>query len=284
MKINYENERGSLTFGGGSRSDFNLTKIEGLGIVDKVVTTATYYNQPGRQTLNAIDGPRTITISGDLKLTAREQYADMMSILSLSGVLTVEQADGTRRLIDIANTSVTPGERYGKWRTYVIQFYADSPYFRGTNETVFNAYGLTNYINSTFRFPGVFSTTFNDSFLNYAGNAIAEPTQIVITASATPDILESADIGVLIKNETTGEAIKLNYQIQACEQITIDIKKREIYNQYGDDLMQHVDSETFLDGFHLKPGNNLIHITNYQTNIDMAVNITYTDMFCEAVF
>ena len=284
MKLKYKNSRGTLTFGGGSQTDFNLTKIEGLGNVEKVVSTATYYGQAGVQTLNAIDGARTITVSGDLLLTSRAQYATMMSILSLAGVLTVELDNDTKRLIDIAYTSVTPSDNHGKWRTYVIQFHADNPYFYGDTETEIVIYGAgTKYIDAAFLFPHEFSEG-NNTTISYSGDADCEPEKIYIVAVGTVDVLQGGGKGIEITNTTSGASIRLDYEIKDGEIITIDVAQRTIKNQYGDDLMQYLDPETFIDGFKLVFGTNQLYINSYQTNVDMTVTMVYKNWYCEAVF
>ena len=286
MKVIYTNKRGSLTFGGGSHPYFNMTAIEGLGPVSKITNSITYYGKPGIDTVNVTDGSRTISLSGDLLLSARSQYSQMMSILDIGGVFEIHLPDGEKRVIDVSYTSITPGEIQGKWRTYVIQFFCDNPYFRSSNELMFRAYEKINHFNSNFSFPGVLTTEYGNSILNYAGNASAEPGQIWIYAKAKADVDFSVDedIGILIENVTNGEKIRLEYPLSAGDFIKIDAPGRSIKNQSGTELMEHVAIDTFLTGFHLEPGENQIRVYNYQGTLDVSVRIFYTDYFVEAVF
>ncbi len=287
MKLIYKNKRGSLTFGGGSQNDFNITgDIEGLGPVDKRVNTITYYGMSGADTTNITDGTRAITFSGDLLMTTRAQYAYMMSVLSVPGVLTIELPDGERRLIDVAYTSVTPTGRHGAWRTYTVQLNCDYPYFRSSNEIMFRAYEKINLLDSDFTLPGVFTTEYSNTILNYKGNASAEPGQIWIYADAKDMVDFSSDegSGILISNLTNGESIRLEYSLSAGELIKINVAERSIVNQNGAELMRYVNLDTFFDGFHLEPGENLIKAYNYQKTLNVTIRMFYTDYFVEAIF
>ena len=286
MKVVYKNKRGSLTFGGGSQADLNMTAIEGLGPVNKTVNSITYYGKPGIETTNITDGSRTITLSGDLLMSARAQYARMMSILDIPGTLMIYLPDGEARLIDVSYTSVVPGERYADYRTYVIQFNCDNPYFRSSNELMFRAYEKINHLNSSFSLPGIFTSEYGNTVLKYDGNATVEPGQIWIYAKEKEEVDVSTDegIGILIENTTNGEFIRLEYPISAGDFIKIDVAGRSIKNQTGLELMEHVAKDSFLTGFHLEPGENRIRAYNYQGTLNVTVRIFYTDYFVEAVF
>lgn len=286
MQIEYSNKRGTVIFGGGSRNDFNMTAIEGLGPVEKRAEAASFYGQPGVETINISDGSRTITISGDLLKLNRKVYANALSVLNLPGVLTIIFSDGERRLIDVSYVNVTPGDECGAWQKYVIQFHCDYPYFRSSNERLVKSYEKVDHIDTEFTLPGVFTTESGNKAVNYQGNARCDESQIFIyvTENPNPELTQDEGSGISISNATTGESIRFTYTMQAGDVYTINIGKRKITNQNGTDLTRYISNDTFLDGFHLEPGENTIRTHNYQGTLNVEIMMFYTDYWIEAVY
>lgn len=286
MQFEFANKRGAVIFGGGSRNDFNLTKIEGLGLVEKTAQSAAFFGQPGQETINVTSGSRVITASGDLLKFERRIFANMMSVFDIPGIFTIIFPDGERRLIDVSYSSVTPGEEHGQWQQYVIQMHCDYPYFRSSNEKLFRAYEKINHLDSGFSLPGIFTTEYGRQVLNYEGNAPCTESQFIIYVSEKNDVelTEDEGIGISINNVTTNECIKFEYEMSAGDMFKINIGARQITNRSGEDLTRFISNDTFLDGFHLEPGHNFISVYNYQGNLEVKVMMFYTDHYAEAVF
>lgn len=283
MYFKFSNSRGSLVFGSEHRADsmFRLTDITGLSIPDKSFTTAVYANLRGQETVGTRICPRTITISGDV--VDSENSFDALSkaafILDKAGTLEIHFDDKNPRKIDCVCTSFIPGDRKGKYRLFVIQFMCDDPYFYDDKEISTPAFGVRGYLNSSFTFPGVFSTRLSNSTIFCKGNALTEP----VFKIAVIEKNESANPTLCIKNYTTGSSINLKYSASVGDVITIDTSKRKIYNQRGENLLSYLADDSFFSDFYLVPGNNYLSIDVSGTIDAVRVDCLYYARYIEAV-
>ena len=107
---------------------------------------------------------------------------------------------------------------------------------------------------------------------------------------AEPVFFISIDKGVsgenllVIKNHTSGESLTFDYGGVMGEFITVDTKRRKIYNQEGTNLIKYLADDSFFDGFHLHPGNNDVEVINRNVNTGISVKCSYANRYCEAVY
>ena len=283
MYFKFSNSSGSLVFGSQHRSDsmFRITDITGLSISDKSFATAVYANLRGQETVGTRVCPRTITISGDvidseISLNALSEAA---FILDKPGTLEIHFDDKNPRKIDCVCTSFIPGETKGRYKLFVIQFMCDDPYFYDDNEINCPAFGVRGYLNSSFKFPGLFSTRISNSTIFCKGNALTEPTFKIAVMKKN----ESANPTLCIKNHTTGSSINLKYSATVGDVITIDTSKRKIYNQRGENLLWYLADDSFFSDFYLVPGNNNLSIDVSGTIDAVRVDCLYCARYIEAV-
>lgn len=283
MYFKFTNETGSIIFGTDKRSDsiFRLTAAEGLSIPEKNFTAAVYANLRGQETVGTYICPRTITISGDVLITKGSVniLSEAAHILDKPGSLEVHFDEKRTRKIDCTCSSFVPGEKRGRYTLYVIQFICDDPYFYDTDCTEAEAFGVQPLINSTFSFPGVFSTRVTRSNIYCEGNANTEPIfKISVTEKNESDSPE-----LCITNHTTGCSINLQYSAEVGDVITIDTAKRKIYNQNNENLLEFLADDSFFDDFYLVPGENDIGITVSGTVDAVRVACLYYARYIEAV-
>lgn len=275
MEIKFYNDLGIITFAGGtSGSAWKLTACDGLAYSSKSLKTARYAGTPGCETVEELENPRTITLSGDVHLSGgNDEYAQGLTVLGKRGTLAVKSLFGTRR-ISAACTSFTETARNGAYRVFCAQFVADNPFFESDTAEEFYLYKSVANLDKNFTFPGAFSKRISGGNVVCIGSAPAEP---VIT------VVCGAECGSLsISNKTTGESINLNLSGQSGEAITLDVKNRTVRSSNGDDLTSCLTDESFFEGFCLMPGENEIELKRDSAETDMIVTCRYTPLYREA--
>lgn len=280
LSIKFYNESGNIIFGGG-RSDslWRLTAAEGLAVIEKNVTAVRYAGADGQETVAVVGNPRTITLSGDIRIndSFREEYSADLATLEREGWLEVTSSYGVRKIKARCN-DFRQGERKGNYLLFAVQFICDSPYFEDVKQTEKAVFCQIPLLDSEFTFPGAFSKRISKSSLFCEGSAKTEP-MFFIKAD------EGAGGGSILAlyNHTGGEAVKFNYNTSEGECITIDIENRKIYNSDGENLLKYLTDDSFFDGFHLYPGINEIEVVNSNMNVGLSVVCRYTNKYSEAV-
>lgn len=90
--------------------------------------------------------------------------------------------------------------------------------------------------------------------------------------------------GISIQNLTTNQHIKLNTQTLLGEVIKIDIPRRKVISSLRGDVIKVISDDTFLSDFWLDVGNNIIKLTNFNTNEVISAVCEYTNKYIEAVY
>lgn len=283
MNITYKNKLGEVVFGGGGmESAWRITALSGLGLAEKNVTVSSYIGQAGNIVTSSFVGGRAITITCDLKAgyDIQRVLSRTLTILDTNGEMVINIGFAVKK-IKCRLAAVSEGERDCVFRRYVFQFAADFPYFEDLEKTYIGVYAVENLVDSDFTLPGILSKRISRQTINYAGAAAAEP---VFVINAVKVAQGESNSGVYIKNHTTGQVIKLNYQAHENEEITIDVPNRKIYNSEGTDLISKISDDTFLDGFLLLPGENDIEAVNSGVNTTLTVICEYSNLYREAEF
>lgn len=281
MRIKLYNSAGSVILEGRPEGEasFGITAVEGLGLPEKRFDTVTYAGMPGHETVNCRAEPRTITISADIPGSRRylKKYAQLMTILD--DECTIEISDGTmRRKINGRCCEFVQGELYGEYRTYVIQFICDYPYFTDLSQTETNIYRRIDMIDDGFILPGVLTKRISEGDIGYLGSTPTAPIFEIEVISAAADMEE-----ILIENTIHGEFIRIYCDTDINKKITVDLENGRITDSAGNDLMGCISDDSFLDEFHLHPGSNCIKVTNSGSDTAMRVTCRYTNKYLEAV-
>lgn len=281
FNIRFYNELGNIDFGGGrSRSLWKVTKADGLALCGKTFTYAKYAGSDGQKIIDASVNARTITLSGDIFCgdSFIYEFESAMSVLEEKGILEINTALGKRH-IKARCCDFVQGERKGKYMLFTVQFLCDNPYFEDSCMTEVAVYKEIPYLDKDFQFPGEFSGRISRRNIEYHGTRWTEP---IFHISIDEGV--NGDDVLIIKNHTSGESLAFNYAGVLGEVITVDVKRRKIYNQDGENLLMYLDDDSFFGGFHLNPGNNDIEVINRNVSTGISVSCCYTNRYCEAVY
>ena len=283
MEIDYISKAGTVSFGGGGDFPFRLTDIDGLWLTGRSFTTTTYTGMPGQTITGITEAARTITLGGDLQLDR-----DMPG-LAISTALTILHAPGELifyhpdRVFKIRChcSAADRGERNGVYQKYVFQFLCEDPYFSDIQSTVKPLYAITGLLNADFTYPGMFSTSIIGGSLYYTGTAQTEPI-IRIHIHNMPEAYP--ENGFWIENQTTGQQIGLDYLPKNGDVITIDIPERTIYLADGTNLIRYITDGTFLNGFTLVPGENVLKVRSFNVTADAYMECEYKNKYLEGAW
>ncbi len=283
FNIYFENKYGKVDFGGGSSDSLiKLTGIDGLTLPPKKFTTISYANQPGQETVETNVNARVITLAGDALVDNdfQKKYSEALVVLNAEGYLYVNIGTVSRR-IKCKCSDFMPGERNGAYQVVAIQFICDYPYFEDAQNTIIGLYQVIPHIKTDFSLPMVLSTRTSRNIISCTGAVETEPV-LEIDININEDILSGT--GIEIINHTHNEKIVLNYIPEKAEHITINVEERKVYTSSGTDLLNNIDIESFLDGFHLWPGENDIEVINNIDGSNLLIMCRYSNKYVEAVY
>ena len=271
--LEYKNEYGVLSFGGGSHPVWNVTEITGLGLADKNISYVTFKGEDGRLTTDMTMKERTITMSGDIisdNLT--EEISRAVNILSHEGDIVINKM----RLIHCNSVVFPDTKRYGKAAKFTMQFICDEPYFGESDILSKTVLDVKNHISDTFTLPMVFSTYLTSGTINIKGNSKTAPVIYITNIGAI-----SSDTITLV-NENTGNSISLNYFPESGEIIEIDIDKRSVKGSIFGNLLHRLAPDTRLSDFYLHYGDNKIFLENNLEGIN--VTLKYRNKYASAIY
>jgi len=273
IRIVFYNDFGEMLF---DKDKWHLTEAEGLAVPTKMISTARYINQPGQRTVYSSENPRTITLSGDinLKKNGSGMFSDACDVLSKDGILRVETEHFTRQ-INARCIEFVPGARNGPYRSFVVQFLCDIPFFEDTDFTDTVIYERVSLLSKDTVLPAVFSTRIAKGDVFYPGTAFAEP----IIYLSIPE-----GIGTIsITNSTTEGKVAVEYDGSKFSKLIIDVENRTITDENGVSRIDTLSDESFFDGFYLQSGDNRIEVINSDVSVDVEARMKYKIRYQEAV-
>lgn len=270
----FQNERGKLCFSGGGKAMLSITEISGLGMSPKSFETAVYVETPGQKTLSETREARVITVAGDI--CGKSMLSKTIRVLDAPGWLMI-YGDGKIRKIYARCISFEQGKRYGQYHRFVLQFSCDSPYFEEKDESKVALFLRIDEIKSPFVLPCRFSSRTSSATVINRGDVEAEPVFEIHFSNGAEELWD-----VTIQNEQTGEKLTLSIPAVAGDCVTVDVEKRKIYNQKGENLLSALSQDSYLSRFHLKSGANLISVTSEQAD-GINVICRFVNRYLEAV-
>ena len=283
-EVRIENGYGSVTLSGTGAGVIGLTGIEGLGLPEVTLNTATFTGQEGRVTLSSSRNARVVTLSGDIKWRDVDRTVrQMMKILSVPVTVTFTVGNRKRK-IEARCTSFDPPFGRARYKSFAMQLESDSPYLSDVQETVTAVYTRENLL--PFDYGSYFGSTkkaisrlTHSNTVTNGGDVRSEP---VITIANTGGTTAKTD-GITVKNETTGQKITLNYATKAGETVTVDIPNRIIYNEEGTNLINVLSDDSYLSDFWLEEGGNLLSCTTNGVGETVAVHCRFYNQYLEVM-
>lgn len=280
--IDYANEIGTIRFGGG-KERWNITNYSGLSLTEKSFLTASYAESPGQVTIREKAEARVITLRGDY--VGDSGFLSLgMRILNQKGYLTVTNGMKTRR-IQAYCSHFEMKKPCGIYREFVVQFTADNPFFEGAEAVEMALYSRKDLVKGNFTLPCVFTQRIMTSSVYNHGDVMTEPVFKIFCNCGS----DAGEKGILLKNETTGSQLWLQYALQEGETVTVDVAKRQIISDAvreennGGNLIFFITDDTVLKNLYLVPGENRFVVTNFATESDVLVTCSIKEKYIEAV-
>ncbi len=254
MKFVYENERGKVVMHGGGMSGFNIIKITGLSIPENNVNTVRYPNAAGQTVTQSTPMERIITISADVRDDNKRQISNAGRVFSLPGTIYIT-AFGKTKKIAARCVSFEPGVKKGSYVPFTLQFCADNPYFEDIYETTTNITKREGCLSSPFVLECAFSKRlFRNNVINH-GDVPIEPVFYISSDNGTV-----CPNGITVKNLTNGNSVLLNTDLQAGEEIILDVQNRKITSNIRGNIISCLAQDVSLSRFSLDVGVSEVEI------------------------
>lgn len=121
-------------------------------------------------------------------------------------------------------------------------------------------------------FPPVDEEGEDPSIIHYVGSWIEFPTIVLVGPLSNP---------VVITNETTGETITFNYDVQPEETVTFALTYglKTVTSNVNGNVIGFVSTDSDLGSFHLEPGDNEFALLITGDNTDSRVRIDYKNRY-----
>ncbi len=280
LMLCYQNEIGSVEMSGRGVLPLRVTAIDGLGLVSKEFETAVYPEYDGQHTLSSRAVARSITIAVEVcDRDAVGLLRKALQVFGAAGFLYVRNEDINRR-IRCSQVSCPDVSRIlkGQIASFAVQFVCDNPYFEDAEDTVIPLYQRIKMLSSPFSLPAVFGDIVLGATIKTVGAIPVEP---VITVHY-PSAMENAE-RLVLKNETTGSGIWLEYAPSEAETVVIDVKNRRITGSVGGNLIGFLSDDTFLGDFILAKGQNILTVDMGDVASGFTVECRYNNLYGEAV-
>lgn len=283
MKIEFINSRGKILFSGGAsagRDTCFIVEVSGLGLAPMAISTVTWSGVDGQSTVSRCYRGRSIVISADIPRRSydfEQFYGRFLRILEAEGELFVFSRRKKRRIRAYAS-SVSEGKSQGEWKRVVITFTCDSPYFTDIEKVSGALFTKNRYLATEFVLPLIISERINRTLVYNAGDIPAEP---IIRFKNASDGADGSGGNLIIKNETTGKTLTLNYYPNPGCEVIIDISERSIVSSDGESLLCNISDDSDLSEFLLAVGENVLSVESNITNSKVHVEYAFWNCFVE---
>ena len=267
MIIQYKNETGTLEFNTKGEGDIRITDTDGLFLPQPTHYSVNYFGCDGQTTISSYVKNRTITISGDMKLSATKKFA---AILTFSGELIVND-----RKIAVCTPTVYLGKRYGNFVKYVLQMTCDNPYFTD-RDNITPIYYRKDVITSPFTLPTVFTQGVSTITYNNESCYTAQPEIIFRCTNGG-----TYSGGISVENTSVVCKITLLCAMLTGETITVNTAKRTATSSKRGNMVKYLDENTYPGDFILRKGTNLLKASTAndaeEISCDMVSGIKYAE-------
>lgn len=291
FEMRFENERGTVVFGDGKGTGMRTKTVTGLSFPSYESNTIPNIDGRGQRTVSRKMLARTITIGADVLGDSQYMLSRIARILGAEGELRVRFGNKKRKIRCFCNSFSEPERICNGVAGIVVQFTCDDPAFADSEDTNISVFQREDKISGQYTLPMVFTIRTNDADIFVAGDMETEPVFTIYNSVNSNNVLiQDAEYGIELKNDTTGKSIKLDYHTTSGETITIDIPNASVTsniqteeNNYGN-LLCFLSDDTYLTDFQLIPGVNHITATNYNIGESISVVCTYSNRYGEAIY
>ncbi|MCH5186255.1 MAG: phage tail family protein [Oscillospiraceae bacterium] len=256
MDICFKNNAGSVEMG--RNGDIRIISISGLASPKKIRNTASYAGIAGAVLLSETPSARTITVSGDIKISP---YSDafmskMLRVLDKEGILYIKNSKKRCIKCSVSDIEFSPKGRV--YKEFIIQFTADYPYFTDNEYRQAYLFSRVKNIIPPFTLPRIFSKRVNEAEVRNTGDIRSYPTVKVHFYS---DCSENAR--VTIYNDTTQKSLAVLHRARRGDIVTVDAENRIITSERDgniENITSSVSDDSYISDLYFEPGKNDIRI------------------------
>lgn len=258
QKLTFVNAKGeSVTFG--NTKPFILSNIDGTGAPPANIRTTKSPYQDGSSFSDVHLTERVVTLTGAVMAKTREEMyvlrrklAQILSPKLGRGRLIYTNDSRSYMIRAIPEESPVFKERHANNQLFIASFYCPNPYWMDENETV----KALKFEEGGFSFPLRLATHF--AFSSYRGiftNSGDVETSVQVQ-------YQGPAVNPIVINETTGEFIKVNYELSETDVLHINTafgnKRVEVVNEDGTrtNVFHWIDLDSIF--FQLAPGKNTL--------------------------
>lgn len=280
MELIYENEIGRVKMYGGKGKTFNICKIEGLEPVSKTRKMQSYVGEDGLVENSSQFNQRIITLRADYlcRDENKQELKKALRIFTQKGILYIKNNSNEHKKITVNDVSVTLGEEYNKYITFVLQMTCDYPHFNDAEDTIIPLYQKRDYLSKTSGFPLVLTHRISNGVIENQGDVKIYPTIII-----KKDRECQAENTILITNHTTNKSLLFNKSLELGEQIVVDIKNRKVTSSVCGNIIDTLDRELSLSDMWCETGINEFSVHIDGKDVGVSVLINYNNEYTEAL-
>ncbi|MFD3260834.1 distal tail protein Dit [Paenibacillus lentus] len=256
--VTFVNARGeSIVFG--AFKPFILSHIDGTGGVPADIRSTKSPYQDGSSYQDIQLAERPITITGAIMGRTRQEMYELRQKLNRvlnpklgPGKLTYTNDARSYVILAVCEEGAAPGDRLSNNQLFTASFVCNDPYWRDENQTVKGLKFETGGLTFPLRTPTIFAySAYRGTFQNTGD--VAAPVEIRYQGPA---------VNPVVTNETTGEYIKVNYELTAADILLINTafgnKRVEVLKSDGsrENVFHWIDLGSKF--FQLQPGKNIL--------------------------
>jgi len=271
MRICFENSIGRVELGDGS--EFGIIEVEGLDFQPRVRNMTALSGLEGEYCIGESRCARVITIKGDIKSGARI-IRDMVRVFEEKGILRIRTGLIEREIGAIC-TGMEIADKGKVYKSVIMQFGADCPYFEDYRENRINIFRREKLIKTPFILPMMFSKRECSADIYNVGDVKCEPVFEIYSHS-------ESDGCVVIENATTGKSVTIQHGMKKGEKIVADIKNRTVSSDIDGEILYKLSDESYLSDMMLVKGKNSLNVTN-DSGGEISVVCRYKNRYGECI-
>jgi len=244
---------------------FIFSTVDGLNEGETSYQTASYLEQDGQDILTSYYEPRKVTLNGyiladsDVELYALRRQ--LVNACNGKAKDTLTYNDGHNTYFSEAIAELPQfGIKTGFGLPFIVYFNLYNFYWKAQDIYINNVFQRTNHLSTLFTLPLIITTRTNKSIVINDGDVSCSMI-IKITGKGTTAGVD----GFKVINNTTGNFIRIAYNIADSEVVTIDTQEITITSSVNGNILHKVTNDSKLD-LKLMPGTNEIEGINYASN------------------
>ena len=217
---------------------------------DISVQSENYPDTDGETESELLYNSRVVPIKGYIRADEIDSLSELRKRLvsvcngKQSGKLIVMHDDKT--YFSIARPRISPsfGDEIQNYQEFSLEFKLPEFYWRQIKPDSFIAlYKRTDLIENTFTLPCVFTSRISKNTIHNLGDV---PSDMLITVTCVSDTAQTGNV-IQIKNNTTGDVLKIKYDMTVGETITVNTADCSVSSSIAGDILHKmtVDSDFY---------------------------------------